>query len=75
MSQLQEKCSGLQQKLKQLEHVNSTLQKNLGEAQSRHKSDSDEREVRESFLFVENNQDCIELLVPCTPGPSCSKGG
>ena len=45
MSQLQEKCSGLEQKLNELENINSSLQKKLGELQTRHKSDSEEREV------------------------------
>ena len=55
VGQLQEKCNGLEQKLNELESENSSLQKKLCEIQTRHKSDSDEREVGEMFsllLFV-----------------------
>ena len=53
VGQLQEKCNGLEQKLNELESDNSSLQKKLFEMQTRHKSDSDEREVGEmSFLLL-----------------------
>ena len=55
VGQLQEKCNGLEQKLNELESDNSSLQKKLCEMQTRHKSDSDEREVGEMcflLLFV-----------------------
>ena len=53
VGQLQEKCNGLEQKLKELDSDNSSLQKKLCEMQTRHKSDSNEREVGEmSFLLL-----------------------
>ena len=53
VGQLQEKCNALEQKLNELESDNSSLQKKLCEMQTRHKSDSDEREVGEmSFLLL-----------------------
>lgn len=53
VGQLQEKCNGLEQKLNKLESDYSSLQKKLCEMQTRHKSDSDEREVGEmSFLLL-----------------------
>lgn len=51
VSQLQEKCNGLERRLKELEHVNSSLQKNLGEIQKETKIDNQEREVREDGLY------------------------
>ena len=53
VGQLQEKCNGLEQKLKELDSDNSSLQKKLCEMQTRHKSDSNEREVGEmSFVLL-----------------------
>ena len=49
--QLQEKCSGLELRLKELENVNSSLQKNLSEIQQEKKLDCEEREVREDDLY------------------------
>ena len=51
VGQLKEKCNGLEQKLNELESDNSSLQKKLCEIQTRHKSDSDEREVGEMFFL------------------------
>ena len=52
VGQLQEKCNGLEQKLNELESDNSSLQNKLCEMQTRHKSDSDEREVGEMCFLL-----------------------
>ena len=51
MTQLQEKCSRLEEKLKELGNINASLQKNLSEIQKEKKLDSEEREVREDDLY------------------------
>ena len=51
MTQLQEKCSRLEEELKELRNVNSSLQKNLSEIQKEKRRDSEEREVREDDLY------------------------
>ena len=50
MSQLQEKCSRLEEKLKEMRNVNSSLQKNLSEIEKEKKLDSEERNVSEDDL-------------------------
>ncbi|KAL9973126.1 hypothetical protein ACROYT_G019542 [Oculina patagonica] len=51
VNDLQEKCTELEEKLKELGNVNTSLQKNLGEFEKEKKLDNEEREVMEDDLY------------------------